>query len=149
MQLDGSGVSVWVYVCQDLREECKLSPLLFNIFFAAIITVILQRFVEEPVIVSGLVHLEDGPKSKDSRSTEGGALKMVQRAVLGMLYTDDAGVVSTSPRGFIRMIDVIVVAYQEFGLTVSEKKTEAMHLWSDPSTAFIALRIEALGGLSC
>ena len=36
-----------------------------------------------------------------------------------MLYADDAGVVSTSPRGLARMMDVIVVACQEFGLTVS------------------------------
>ena len=33
----------------------------------------------------------------------------------------------------------------EFGLTVSEKNTEAMHLWSHPHTASNALRIEAAG----
>ena len=43
------------------------------------------------------------------------------------------------------MMGVIAVACREFGLTVSEKKTEAMHLWSDPSTASNALRIEAAG----
>ena len=42
-----------------------------------------------------------------------------------MLCTDDAGVVLTSPRGLIRMMDVIVVAYQEFGLAASERKPEA------------------------
>ena len=63
-----------------------------------------------------------------------------------MLYADDTGVVSTSPRGLTRMMDVIiVVACQEFGLTVSEKKTEAMHLWSHPNTMSNALRIEAAG----
>ena len=44
-----------------------------------------------------------------------------------------------------RMMGVIVVACQEFGLTVSEKKTEAMYLWSHPHTASNALRIEAAG----
>ena len=68
---------------------------------------------------------------------------MVRRAVWGMLYADDAGVVSTSPRGLTRMVGIIVVACQEFGLIMSEKKTEAMHLWSHPSTASNALRIEA------
>ena len=62
-----------------------------------------------------------------------------------MLYTDDAGVVWTSPRGLIRMMDVIVVACQEFGLTASDKKIEAMHLWSHPSTAPNTLRIETAG----
>ena len=41
------------------------------------------------------------------------------------------------------MMGVIVVACQGFGLTVSEKKTEAMHLWSHPHIASNALRIEA------
>ena len=62
-----------------------------------------------------------------------------------MLYADNAGVVSSSPRGLIRMMDVIVVACQEFGLTMSEEKTEAIHLWFHPSTASNALRIEAAG----
>ena len=43
------------------------------------------------------------------------------------------------------MMGVIVVACQEFGRTASEKKTEAMHLWSHPHTASNALRIEAVG----
>ena len=60
-----------------------------------------------------------------------------------MMYVDDAGVVSTSPRGLTRMMDVIAVACQEFELTVSEKKPEAIHLWSHPSTGSNALRIEA------
>ena len=51
-----------------------------------------------------------------------GRLEMVRRAVWAMLYADDAVVVSTSPRGLTRTMDVIVVACQEFGLTVSEKK---------------------------
>ena len=86
---------------------------------------------------------DDAPKGEDGRSREEGTLEMMRRAVYGMLYADDAGVVLTSPRGFTRMMDVIVVAYQEFGLTVSEKKSEAMHLWSHPNTASNALRIEA------
>ena len=61
------------------------------------------------------------------------------------MYADDAGVVSTSPRRFTRMMGVMVVACQEFGLTVSQKKTEVMHLWSHLHTASNALRIEAAG----
>ena len=50
-----------------------------------------------------------------------------------------------SPRGVIRTMDVIAVACQKLGLIVSEKKIEAMHLWSDSSTTSNALRIEASG----
>ena len=59
-----------------------------------------------------------------------------------MLCAEYAGVASTSPRRLARMMDVVVVACQEFRLTVSERKTEAMQLWSYSSTASKALRIE-------
>ena len=106
---------------------------------------VLQRFAEDPLIISDLMYLDDAPKGEDGRSRKEGTLEMVRRAVWGMLYADDAGVVSTSPRGLTRMRGIIVVACQEFGLTVSEKKTKAMHLWSHPHTASNALRIETAG----
>ena len=44
----------------------------------------------------------------------------------GMLYADDAGVVSQSPEQLRKMIGVIVVVCAALGLTVSEAKTEIM-----------------------
>ena len=143
VQLDDRGFSAWFNVCQGLRQGWVLSPLLFNILFVAVMIVVLQRFTEDPLIVSDLVYLDDAPKGEDGRPRKEGTLEMVRQAVWGMLYAGDAGVVSTSPRGLTRMMGVIVIACQEFGLTVSEKKTEAMHLWSHPYTASNALRIEA------
>ena len=46
----------------------------------------------------------------------------------GMLYADDAGVVSRSPEQLRNMMGVIVVVCAAFGLTVSEAKTEIMCL---------------------
>ena len=46
----------------------------------------------------------------------------------GMLYADDAGVVSRSPEQLRKMMEVIVVVCVAFGLTVSEAKTEVMCL---------------------
>ena len=47
--------SDWFEVERGLRQECVLSPLLFNIFFAAVWNVVLQRFSEEPAILAKLV----------------------------------------------------------------------------------------------
>ena len=124
---------------------CVVAAIVQYIFFAAVIIVVLQRFAEDPLIVLDLVYLDDAPKGEDGRPRKEGTLKMVRRAVWGMLYEDDARVVSTSPRGLTRMMGIIIVTCQEFGLTVSEKKTEAMHLWSHPRTASNTLRIEAAG----
>ena len=46
----------------------------------------------------------------------------------GMLYADDAGVVSQSPEQLRKMMGLIVVVCAAFGLTVSEAKTEIMCL---------------------
>ena len=46
---------------QRLRQGYVLSMLLFNIFFAAVLTDVLQRFSEDTVIFAELVHLEEPP----------------------------------------------------------------------------------------
>ena len=55
----------------------------------------------------------------------GTPLERARRAVWGILYADDAGVVS-SHEGLTRAMNDIVEVFGAFGLTVSEKKTETL-----------------------
>ena len=98
-----------------------LSPLLFNIFFAAATEVVLVRFSEDDKILKDLVYLEE-----EAGEGAGTPLERARRAVWGMLYADDAGVVSRSQEGLTRMMTTIVEVFGEFGLTESEKKTETL-----------------------
>ena len=53
---------------------------------------------------------------------------VLAKPLWGMLYADDAGVVSQSPEKPRKMMGVVVIVYAAFGLTVSEADTEIMCL---------------------
>ena len=61
-----------------------------------------------------------------------------------MLYADDACIVSRSPQGLAKMMEIIVEVCRAFALTVSVKKTETMCI-PPPRTPRTMVRKEAAG----
>ena len=68
----------------------------------------------------------------------------MRRAIRGMLYADDACIVSRSPRGLGQMMAVFVEVFGTFGLTISESKTETtcMPIPRAPATKIV---VNAMG----
>ena len=135
VRLDDGECSNKFDVGQGLRQGCVLAPLLFNMFFTAVLRVAGKRFLADAAITDNMVQLqqkEKGEKKGTSRTGKvdgrrGKEEEEVQR-LWGMLYADDAGIVSRSSEGLVRMMTVIVTACSAFGLTISEAKTEIMCL---------------------
>ena len=117
----------WFAVEQGLRQGRVLAPLLFNIFFAAVINVASTRFKADEGIMDAVVHLRK-KRGAERRGEATGGESVLATPLWGMLYADDAGVVSQSPEQVRKMMGVMVVVCAVFGLTVSEAKTEMMCL---------------------
>ena len=68
------------------------------------LTVVLQIFSKDTAILAELVYLKEQPASMGPEP----AMDYVRRAVWGMLYADDACIVSQSPQGLDKRMEAIV-----------------------------------------
>ena len=97
MRLDDRVCSGWFAVEHGLRQGCVLVPLLLNVFFAAVINVAYTRLrADKDAIVDALMHLRKIKGSVRRGGTTAGE-PVLATPLWGMLYADDAGVVSQSP----------------------------------------------------
>ena len=115
---DDGRCSEWSEVAQGLRQGCVLSPLLFSVFFAAILFVVLETFSKDAGILADLIHPQEQPSNVGPET----ALECMRRAIWGMLYADDVCIVSRSPRELGRMMAVFVEVFDTCGLTISESR---------------------------
>ena len=111
-----------------------------------------KRFLADAAITDNMVQLQQKKGKVEKKGTSrtgevdrrrGKEEEGVQR-LWGMLFADDAGIVSRSSEGLERMMTVIVTACSAFGFTVSEAKTEIMCL-EIKSAGKVSFTINAAG----
>ena len=145
VRLDDRVCSRSFAVEQGLRQGCVLAPLLLDIFFAAVINVASTRFKANKGIMNALVHLRN-KRGAGGRGKATTGESVLATPLWGMLYADDARVVSRSPEKLRKIMGVIVVVCAAFGLTVSEAKTEIMCLRANGMPkSFATFSVEVAG----
>ena len=142
VRLDDRVCLGWFLVEQGLRQGCVLAPLLFNTFFAVVINVASMHFKADKDIMDALAHMrkKNGARGRGEATAEESVLAT---PFWGMLYADDAGVVSQSSEQLRKMMGVIVVVCD---FNASEAKTDIICLRAKGMPESTALfSIEAAG----
>eukprot|EP00752_Nemacystus_decipiens_P016054 g14351.t2 len=130
VRMDSGLLSDWFEELHDLRQGCNRAPLLFNLFFAAMLLVCVDEFAADTRIMEDMVMIGKAlaARKKMGKGGKTGTVIVDAEALWGMLYADDAGIVSRSPESLEKMMSVIVRVAGLFGLLVSEPKTMTMCL---------------------
>ena len=116
------------------------------VLFAAVIYAMLVPFNEDPNFLRGSVQLEE---DLGDDGVEVDPQTFVRRAVWGMLYSDDADIMSKLAEGLEKMMTVIVTVFEAAVLTVSEKKTEPTLVRTPNQAPQTSLLVIARAGHRC
>ncbi|CAM9644499.1 unnamed protein product, partial [Sphacelaria rigidula] len=118
VRLNSGETSEWFNLNQGLRQRCVLSPGLFNIFFAAVLTVTFDRFsINKPAGLDFIRIAERGGKTR----------KELSKVLWAMLYANDSGIASRSRVNLAKMMTAAVEECAAFGIVAENKVTMHMH----------------------
>ena len=97
--MSNKSTTVWARIRRGVRQECVMSPDLFNLYSEAILSEV--KDVDEGIVVNG-VHTNN------------------------MWYVDDTVFIASSPEGLQKLFNVAADASEERGLSMNHEKTKAM-----------------------
>jgi hypothetical protein len=124
-----------------VKQGCVLSPLLFNIFLDHVMRTAITRGGYD-----GLkVHVGDNGCWRQSAQPQGRAVRKDEQ-ISTLLYADDTTLLASSYEELCRMVQVLELTSQRYGMTISVTKTKVMAFAApaDEVRAGIVLRGESI-----
>ena len=119
-QVDGASSTAFD-IRSGVKQYCVLAPTLFGIFFGAMIKHAFQNVNE-----GTLLHTRSSGKLFKMARLKA-KTKVRELIIRELLFADDAGVVAHSEEDFQILLDNFARACNDFGSTISLKKTQVMN----------------------
>ena len=107
-------------VCSGVKQGCVLAPILFGIFFSLLLPYAFDSSSDDIYLHTR----SDGMLFNLARLRA--KTKVTEVYVREMLFADDAALTSHSGEALQRLVNRFAHACREFGLTISQKKTNAI-----------------------
>ena len=105
--------SGWFAVEQSLRQKC-VAPLLFNIFFVAVINAAYMRFKADKERHHGRFGVSEGENGGGGTGGVTAGEPVLKTLLCGIFYADDAEAVSQSSKQLRKILEGIVVVCVAF-----------------------------------
>ena len=122
----GSEETATFSVERGVKQGCVIAPIMFNIYLAAATALFRERL--SPGHGIGLIYRLNGSLFNLRRLQA--QPRISHDKVTDLQYADDCVLVSHSPEGLQKALNVIYDIYNTLGLVINANKTEVMYQWS-------------------
>lgn len=117
----GGKLSDTIFVRNGLRQGCTMSPVLFNLFFTAVMRMWREECLGDDGCGIAIEVVNDKGRLTARTGKKGKVVRLSE-----LCFADDAAAAATTRAALVRMVEKFIAVCKRWGLAVSIKKSEFM-----------------------